>query len=243
MSYILGLDVGQAQDFTALSALERDVRPSGRADRDLGECWDDHYTIVHLARPPLKTAYPELVRITRETVDHPKLVEAGRDLVVDATGVGRPVVDMLREKGLEPRPVTITAGQQQTMGDDGFWHVPKRVLVSMLAIVLQTERLHVVRTLPLASVLTREMLNFKVKISTHANDSYEAWRDGEHDDLVLSVALAVWWGERNPLGGWRRTAGDDAKERRRRAAIEKAETPWWRRRDGADRGEGAWWRK
>lgn len=243
MSYVLGLDVGQAQDFTALSVLEREARPSGRKDAELGEDWEDHYTVVHLERPPLKTAYPDIVRSTAKTMAHPKLAEAGRELVVDATGVGRPVVDMLREAGLEPRPVTITAGQQQTTTADGFFHVPKRILVSSLAIVLQTGRLHVVRKLGLAETLTREMLQFKVKITTHAHETYEAWRDGEHDDLVLSVALAIWWGERNPIGGWRRSPGDEAKERRRRAHLEKQETPWWRARPVGDRGEGAFWRK
>ncbi len=29
-----------------------------------------------------------------------------------------------------------------------------------------------------------------------AHDSYEAWREGDHDDLMLSVALACWAGER-----------------------------------------------
>jgi hypothetical protein len=42
-------------------------------------------------------------------------------------------------------------------------------------------------------------LNFKVKIDPRsAHDSYSAWREEDHDDLVLSVALAAWWGELNP---------------------------------------------
>ncbi len=35
----------------------------------------------------------------------------------------------------------------------------------------------------------------KINIST-AHDSYEAWREGDHDDLVLAVAMACWAGER-----------------------------------------------
>jgi hypothetical protein len=26
-------------------------------------------------------------------------------------------------------------------------------------------------------------------------DSYSAWREQDHDDLVLAVALACWWGQ------------------------------------------------
>ncbi len=35
----------------------------------------------------------------------------------------------------------------------------------------------------------------KIHVAT-AHDSYEAWREGDHDDLVLSVAMACWAGER-----------------------------------------------
>jgi hypothetical protein len=35
----------------------------------------------------------------------------------------------------------------------------------------------------------------KINIST-AHDSYEAWWEGDHDELVLSVALPCWAGER-----------------------------------------------
>ncbi|MDD1753960.1 MAG: hypothetical protein LUQ38_12840 [Methanotrichaceae archaeon] len=44
-----------------------------------------------------------------------------------------------------------------------------------------------------------ELLNFKVKIDPQtAHDSYSAWRESEHDDLVLSVALACWYAETRP---------------------------------------------
>ena len=27
-------------------------------------------------------------------------------------------------------------------------------------------------------------------------DTYEAWREGDHDDLVLAAAIGIWWAER-----------------------------------------------
>jgi hypothetical protein len=37
------------------------------------------------------------------------------------------------------------------------------------------------------------MLNFKRKINLKtAHDSYEHWRETDHDDLVLATALACW---------------------------------------------------
>ena len=41
------------------------------------------------------------------------------------------------------------------------------------------------------------MLNFKRKVSLAGRDTYEAWREGTHDDLVLAAALAEWYAERH----------------------------------------------
>jgi hypothetical protein len=46
----------------------------------------------------------------------------------------------------------------------------------------------------LASVLVQELLNFRVKITEAANETFGAG-DGEHDDIVLAVALACWYAE------------------------------------------------
>ncbi len=121
------------------------------------------------------------------------------ELVVDATGVGRPVVDMLRGAGLDLVAVTITPGDAVSRdGDD--WRAPKRDLVGALQLLFQQERLRVAQGLPEAATLTRELLDFRVKISAAGHDSYAAWREGAHDDLVLATALAVWWAEER-VGG------------------------------------------
>lgn len=45
-------------------------------------------------------------------------------------------------------------------------------------------------------ILTAELQNFRAQITTSGHDSYEAWREGAHDDTVLATALACWFGER-----------------------------------------------
>ncbi len=47
-----------------------------------------------------------------------------------------------------------------------------------------------------AQTLVNELLNFKVSISNVRHDSYSAWRENIHDDLVLSVTIAVWYVEK-----------------------------------------------
>jgi hypothetical protein len=146
------------------------------------------------------TPYPAQVARVKALHDRLK-AEAGQPslLVVDQTGVGRPVVDMLRAAELKPVAVTITGGDSASR--DGLdYRVPKRDLVSVVQVLLQAERLKIARALPEAQTLTSELLAFKVSISLKGYDSYGndqgSWRENPHDDLVLAVALAAWYGER-----------------------------------------------
>jgi hypothetical protein len=51
--------------------------------------------------------------------------------------------------------------------------------------------------LPEAATLTQELQHFQMKIALDTgHDSYGAWREGTHDDLVLALACALWCGER-----------------------------------------------
>jgi hypothetical protein len=95
-------------------------------------------------------------------------------------------------------PVTITAGQKAIAADGGGWLVPKKELVSTLLVLLAAHRLQVSPTLAEAPTLVRELLNFQVKVTRAAHEAFGTWLEGDHDDLVLALALAVWYAERCP---------------------------------------------
>jgi hypothetical protein len=95
--------------------------------------------------------------------------------------------------------VTITAGWEAKL-EGASWCVPKRDLVSVTKVLLQTERIKIAKSLPVAKTLVDELLSFQAKISLAGNDTYGAWREGVHDDLVLATALAAYFGENKPLG-------------------------------------------
>jgi hypothetical protein len=190
-TWAIGLDLGQASDYTAIAAVERvqTVSATGEAD-------DGIFRVRHLERLPIGMAYPEQVARVAGLVRMPLLAEA--TLVVDQTGVGRAVFDMFRAAEL-PVPlvgVSIHGGDTVTNGEGAgvSYRVPKRDLVAVVAVLLATRRLAIAKALPEAKTLTAELLNFRVKIDpTTAHDSYAAWREGQHDDLVLAVALACWY--------------------------------------------------
>jgi hypothetical protein len=190
--YFLGVDLGQSQDFTALAVMER---------AELTGEWDPvafayrkevQLALRHLERVPLGTPYPEVVERIREVTEEKEL--RGRcQLVVDATGVGKPVVDALRRERLScgMMPVMITAGSLERM-DGGYHMVPKRDLISGLQLMLQRKELQIAKGMAGTETLVEEMMAMRVKISLAGNEQFGAWREGEHDDLVLAVALACW---------------------------------------------------
>jgi hypothetical protein len=141
--------------------------------------------------------YPAIVEKTAKIMQSQGL-KGYASLVVDQTGVGAPVVDLFGQAGLKPVGVLIHGGDKASHEGDS-WRVPKRDLVGVLQVLLQTGRLKVASKLKLGPVLSEEMLNFRVLIDPMtAHDSYSAWREEDHDDLVLSVALAAWYGENGP---------------------------------------------
>ncbi len=132
------------------------------------------------------TAYPAV----DERVDAVVGVWPGTPaLVVDAGGPGRPVVDAMRAVGLKPIPVSITSGKRSRRAG-GMVYVPKRELVRGLVTAFENGRLKIAKRLPLAGVLKGELQAFKVRFTAKGRDTYAA-RSGEHDDLVMAVALAV----------------------------------------------------
>ncbi len=187
--HFLGLDLGQKQDYTAIAVLEKSEVQTGFDYAKWGPVMETRYNLRHLERVALGTPYTEVAERVRDVWDR-----AGRcPVAADATGVGAPVMDLLRESGLgcELIPVTITGGMGETRGG-GTWRVPKRDLVVGLQVLLEKGRLRIAAGMMEGETLVKELREMRVKVSTAGHEGYEAWRDGAHDDLVLAVALACW---------------------------------------------------
>ena len=104
---------------------------------------------------------------------------------------------MLRGAGLGCRliGVTITGGDSESMAD-GYYRVPKRDLIIGLQVLLQNGRLRIAGRLEHGPTLAKEMADMQVRTSPAGKEQYGAWREGQHDDLVLATALACWWAEK-----------------------------------------------
>jgi hypothetical protein len=226
---ILGLDIGKERDPAALAHVVRHERPGP-------DGWAEHwYSVEGLIQFPLKMPYTTQHR--EGLPDEIGLVESVRDIIrgqphfrgcmmgVDKTGVGNPVVDMLREAQLDVwlRPIQITSGEKSALQEDGGFHVPKAELVTALEIVIQNARIaispfkaksnrpedieYAKRANATRQLLAEEFRHFNRVARKNQKAKLGAEGD-KHDDLALSVALAVWLGENAPVG-WDGSLGVD----------------------------------
>jgi predicted HAD superfamily phosphohydrolase len=213
---LIGLDIGQMVDYTALALLER---TQGDAKHPHEVANDDRrpvaeiranpspasYVVRHLQRFELGTSYPNMVERVCAMLQRPELDGRTITLLLDVTGVGRGILDMFKVANVRPKAITIHGGVATSLHGNEY-HVSKRDLVYSLTSLSQARpvRLALGERLPFAQEVRQEMQTFTAKINPDtAHESFAAWREQAHDDLLLSMALCTWWGERfgNLRGG------------------------------------------
>jgi len=199
MAYYVGLDLGQSADYSALAVVQTVPTYDAATGKHSSEL-----RLRHLERYPLKTPYTHIADHVRDLLSGPPFTvpvfENGRvakpptQLIVDATGVGTAVTDLLTERRMNFVEVTITGlGQRVSRNGTRQYSVPKQNLIAALEVPFHKGTLKVAKGLEEWPKLREELLNFRRKQNkTTAHISYEHWRESDHDDLVLAAALACW---------------------------------------------------
>ena len=209
--FYLGLDLGQARDHSALCAVERVLEVSLQEGAMLVT-----FNVRHLELFPLGTPYSEVVETVGIIMEQPELSH-NTTLIIDQTGVGEAVMEMFRNAPVSMNPIgiTITGGQKVNNTPDGYT-VPKVSLVDALTVRFQNGRIKISPELPEAVKLKEQLENFTVKINKRGHETYEAMDETVHDDLVLALSLAVWYGDLNGMSPDDFSlVGDDEAENRR----------------------------
>ena len=218
--YSVGVDLGQANNFTAIAVLEKTIAPPETAlFAPVGESPSNRlvegsivYDLVYLKRPKLGTPYDTIAKKVADLVcelePQGAFGELGQvTLSVDGTGVGRGVVDMLdtefKRRGttsksvprVDFRRVSVTGSQttlKRPTRANGYWSVPKKDLVFPAVAAFQQGKIRLGKVKD-RDALVNELKNYRrtTNIAT-GNMGFEPWRESDHDDLLFALCLALW---------------------------------------------------
>jgi hypothetical protein len=195
-AYSCSVDLGQSMDPTAIIVLHANRTPletwtTNEVAHTIKQDIEQRFDVVHAERLKLGTSYPDIVAHVREVLARPPLRD-DCDLVIDESGVGRAVGDMFDAAGSRPVRVSITAGTDATRQDGRRWNVGKALLISGVDARLHSGELRFASDLGEAHALADELKDFRRHLTAAGQATYQA-RTGKHDDLVLAVAIALWW--------------------------------------------------
>lgn len=153
-------------------------------------------------------SYPRTADIIASRMGHTSLVN-NADLLIDGTGIGEAVVDLLRDRHLAPLPIIFTGGEQvrEVHEDMGHifgstfggmravkeMHVPKADLVAAGQLLIQQGRVRVAPGLKYADDFKAQMEGFRGKVNERGRVKYENESDTLHDDMVVCYLMAAWW--------------------------------------------------
>jgi hypothetical protein len=181
----IGVDLGQRRDFSAIAAVERALEtPTSNEHVRTGANGHYWFTVRLMDRLRLQTPYTDVAQRVHEIANMPLIREA-RTVVVDGTGVGPPVIEMIRGTGIgcSIMPIIITGGTNPSRDLTGQYEsVPRSVLLTNMQVLIQQGHFRVAAGCKHADTLRRELLGLKL-----VGPGTE-----EHDDLAFAVALALW---------------------------------------------------
>lgn len=180
----IGLDLGQQFDYTAMTV----VSSFRTGPREL------MHTIEYIYRFPLKMSYSVMANsVTRFINTQLKIYSP--ILIVDFTGVGAPVYDILTKNGLKPVAFTITGGNTPKIVSKYKVNVPKQDMVASLQIALQNNVIRIPSNTNELEQLKAEIQNFTMKINKNNKESFGALQDGIHDDIVMALCMSIWYAD------------------------------------------------
>ena len=199
--WVVGADFGQRRDHSAISILSRqweiDVPEQGSwAFEDLDpDAAVLRYDLTDVIEIPLGTRWPYVIQRLAEIMGSEQIRSEGGRLVVDATGLGAPLLADLREQGIGPvLGINVTAGQSESasQADSAIINLGKQPLVTALQVAFERGKIRLGAGVP--ERFEEQLLNFGPKINRRTgNVAYEAIDESQHDDLVISSSLCFWF--------------------------------------------------
>ena len=185
--YWLGCDLGQKQDPTAVIVIKDYAHPEWQNARQvLGK---RHRVIVY-ADHFIGYSYPDIVSHLIRTMTREPLRNSVQ-LVIDATGLGRVISDLLQEARVEHIAMQSTVGQNWSR-KGRYVNVGKHAMIENLSILFSSSDLTFAKDLPLRDHIMSELETFQLEMTNAGLPIITQGRRGQHHgDLSIATAVAA----------------------------------------------------
>ncbi len=161
--------------------------PDGRAPAaGVGTQFD----VIEIDRFPVGRPLPVIVNRVSEIASDRRLNQRAI-ILLDISSVGAAPLRAFQSRGMYPAAIDLTNAAAEGYVNDAQ-RAPLRDVIGTAQVVLQTARLTVAKGLDLAETLVSDLQAFNPKPIARNLDL----RGGRNADLVLALAVALWWGDR-----------------------------------------------
>ena len=188
--HIVSLSLGTVAEPSAVAVIDPRTEFERPKDRRRGRDWENYFDAIHLERFPAGRPIPTIVDRVSEIMSGERLTKNCR-LLLDITSTGAAPIRVFESRGLHPAKSIDLTNTGTVKSSGGVQQVPLRDVIGAAQVVLQTNRLKVASALELASTLVGDLQSFDPKPAGRGLDL----RGGRNADLVLALAVGLWWGD------------------------------------------------
>ena len=187
--HIVSLSLGTVAEPSAVAVIEPRTEFERPKDQGRKRGWENYFNVTHLDRFPAGHPIPVVVSSVSQLMSGERLTK-NCHLLLDITSTGPAPVRVFESCGLYPTSFDLTnTGSEEHTG--AVRRVPSRDVISVAQVVLQTRRLKVAKDLELASTLIADLQSYDPKAVDRGLDL----RGGRNSDLVLALAVGLWWAD------------------------------------------------
>ena len=178
-AYSIGIDLGKLRDRTVISTIET------QRSRDSGE---ETHAVKALHVLKLGTDYAQQLAAILTFLDKPCFSLWATETLIDCTGLGEPMADLLDAKGVKFKRVSITSSGEAN-SRQGRHYVSRTYLINLMIRYLARDNFKISSDLSHAPALREELATMTIENSKAGNQFYAS---GAHDDLIMATSLALY---------------------------------------------------
>ncbi|MCH7692505.1 MAG: hypothetical protein IID50_03575 [Proteobacteria bacterium] len=187
--HIVSLSLGTVAEPSAVVVIDPRTEFERPKDQGRKRGWENYFNVTHITRFPARLPIPVIVSRVTQLMSDERLAK-NCHLLLDITSTGPAPVRVFESSGLYPESIDLTnTGSEDRSG--GVRRVPLRDVIGAAQVVFQTRRLDVAEDLKLASTLLGDFHSYDHKRADRGLDL----RGGRNSDLVLALAVGLWWGD------------------------------------------------